>query len=161
MSATITSVNINTMEFQTRNQAGYLKFFSSFGEAFAEYLRDPTVWKISFKYNNTHYRWVCKRYYEIADEAQEEKFKSILNIYKNTFLDRDESAFKNQFTRPADWATNKNVFWINMSVISPNYSAIMSDVTSTDEEKDLKADLDRILEVLPQEDFVTRFRDLK
>jgi len=36
------------MEFQTRNDAGELKFFETFDAALGESAADNTVWKISF-----------------------------------------------------------------------------------------------------------------
>ncbi len=149
------------MEFQTRNEKGSVNLFSSFQEAYAEYLKDPTVFKISFTYNNNYNRWVCKRYYEIAGEDEEKKMKSMSEKYRSAFANRDDSKLRISFIRPSNWSTHKNVFWVNMPLIAPNYIEIIDDNTLTEEEKELKADLDRILEILPQEEFVERFRDLK
>jgi hypothetical protein len=46
------------IEFQTRNEIGELKFFTSFKEALNETKRDETVWKISFIVNGENIRLV-------------------------------------------------------------------------------------------------------
>jgi len=45
-------------EFQTRDEAGYLNYFDTFGEAYDAAKKDSSIWKISFTAGSDRIRLV-------------------------------------------------------------------------------------------------------
>lgn len=125
------NVDSDLPEYQTRNDIGETKFFTSFREAFDEYKRDPTVWKILWADN----RWVKKLKRDRWTPLSEAKLKQLSKEY-------DKSS-----------PVAKTVFWVNQLLVPPNGRNILFDPSISREEQDAKYMLDCIVAVKSETDF--------
>lgn len=75
------------MVYLTQNTNGDVKFFVSITAAYAEHMRDNTVWKIAGNNTsaNTINRWVTKRRNNLLHPDIEAHLSNISNEYKNEY----------------------------------------------------------------------------
>ncbi len=73
--------NILKMGFQTRNDGSFLKFFDTFAEAYAEYQKDRSIWKISYDYGGESYRWRSKTKMDVWNAKSEQKIEDLFPEY--------------------------------------------------------------------------------
>jgi len=128
------------MEFQTRsyNPLNGVKQHNTLSEAFAEYKRDPEVWKISFQ----DMRWRSKTHHDVWE---------------------NEDCLSNLSIEYANERDPNKVFWVWQSCIPEIqvYKFIMKECIEgriTNEEAELRIDRANIREVLTEQQFKNKFQ---
>ena len=128
------------MEFQTRTEAGELKFFKTFIDAFNYSQECKDVWKISWDDQN---RWRLKRKCDRWLPQSEEKLCQLSTEYAN---------------EPVD---SQKFFWVQQHIIAPNHREIQARRDLTPSKKDIIASLECITAVLDASAFLEKFQELK
>lgn len=129
----------NTMEFQTRNNDGKLKFFGTFAEAFAEAKRDKSVWKISFDLNGNSNRWVLKPTSEQWSRKSETKLRSLSEKYATEAKD------------------GKNLYWVHQEILAPDRERILRQFAGGEDRIEEELALNCIIDICTNEEFFGRF----
>ena len=123
------------MEFQTRNGAGECKLFGDFSEAFMEYERDPTVWKISWE----NHRFRPKTKAALWDERSEEKLSELCKEY-------------------AECKDLEAIFWVDQSIMVPDFKKFdVLDRRLSHAEISYLEDIARLKACMTQKTFLKKF----
>lgn len=125
------------MAFQTRNEAGEIKFFNDIGGAVEESRRDQTVFKLSFEFNGESHRWRPKKKSEPWSESSE----------RNLCCTYDEEA-----------ANSRSRYWVHQVLIGPNMDRILKEHSDDTERREEALNLDRLVDICTERDFLERFR---
>lgn len=129
---------MNHLDYQTRTENGELKFFATFAEAFAEYKKDPTVMKISWYVKPKDYRWRPKTKGGWSPESEKKLCEMSADYAKEP-------------------ENSKKVFWVHQSVCPEGIRDILLDETITKHQREIKLNLAALLEILTEEEFVSRY----
>jgi hypothetical protein len=119
-------------QFQTRDELGRIKFFSTFQEAYAHAEEKKDVWKISWTGSN---RWRRKRRCDNWLPQSEQRICELSDVYKNT---------------PKD---STDVFWVKQLVVPKNLKEIER-TNLTPSKKELAINLACITTVLTADEFL-------
>ena len=125
------------MEFQTRNAVGNTHLHKTFTLAYNSYLKDPSIWKISWDSNN---RWRPKYKSDTWQPESEAKLNLLSGEYK---------------TAPAN-----QLFWVCQLALPKNIKEILDDTTLTEEEREVIISVESITDVLTEEQFYEKHKDL-
>jgi hypothetical protein len=135
-------MNEEPMVFQTRNEAGGTVQHQKFMDAIQAYERDPTIWKISFDYNGINYRW---------------RPKTKSDIWEN------EDCIMNLSEQYARELNRHRLFWVFQVSIPYNHEDLIRmhiNGVITREERERLWDRACIREVITNEEFINRYRNI-
>ena len=135
-------MNEEPIEFQTRNDFGEIVQHQKFIDAIHAYERDRTIWKISFRYNGVSYRW---------------RPKTKSDIWEN------EDCLLNLSEQYAHEPNRHRLFWVFQDAMPYNSDEIIQMYINdeiTREERDRLWDRACIREVITNEEFINRYRNI-
>jgi|SRR5271165_1149863 len=121
--------------YQTRSDDhSGLRYFKTFQDAYAAFVKDPTIWKISF----ADQRWVTKRAFEEWSTVSEKKLKEMYKPYADG---------------------KSTLYWVHQLVMPPNYETFWKDKLPLDRNSALEDQYysEMIVEILTDEEFQKRF----
>jgi len=129
------------MEFQTRNEAGKLQFFSTLLEAYNAWKLDKTIWKISCfddNYKSDRWRPKTKHFSDIWNEESERTIDNLCQEYK-------------------DEINPDIIYWIHQTLLGPHHDTIFLNTLLTIEEREIEHNIDCILECITTKQFLERY----
>ena len=135
------------MEYQTRNEQGMLNFFDTFDKAYAEYKRDPTVWKISFSVEKENFRWRSKTRKDVWSLESETHLKNLCSVYAQSKEDALSSPK----------GSRDELFWVNQAVFPPKFREIYKDPNLSEDEKERLLNIACLLEIITDREFQERY----
>ena len=124
------------MEFQTRTAAGSIQQHKNFAAAYDDFLKHPSIWKISWDNN----RWRPKYKSDAWHTKSEEKLNRLSDDYKT--------------------ALATQLFWVRQLALPKNIKEILDNTSLTEEERDVVIAVESIVGVLTDEQFCEKHRDL-
>jgi hypothetical protein len=130
------------IKFQTKSDKR-CEYYKTFRDAYNAYLKDNTIWKISFDIDEKNYRFRPKVKGEYWAPTSEEKIASLNGEYKI--------------------AKKNTIFWIDQKVIAPNTVKLYQDCENgiiTIEERDRLFNLGCITSVYTVSQFESLIREI-